>query len=118
MSLTDLLGELQRDPWPVPQAKRSLRASGVALSVATGLLEVCSTSSMRKILSCFILEILYPNTSARIMLFIGGPCTIGPGMVVDEDLKNTIRSHHDIEKDNARHMKKAVKVYSYRSFHN
>lgn len=28
MSLTDLLGELQRDPWPVSQGKRSLRSTG------------------------------------------------------------------------------------------
>ena len=40
MNLTDLLGELQRDPWPVPQGKRPLRSTGVALSVAVGLLEV------------------------------------------------------------------------------
>lgn len=40
MSLTDLLGEMQRDPWPVPQGKRSLRATGVALSIAVSLLEV------------------------------------------------------------------------------
>ncbi|KAL4832469.1 hypothetical protein H8958_004286 [Nasalis larvatus] len=39
MNLTDLLGELQRDPWPVPQGKRPLRSSGVALSIAVGLLE-------------------------------------------------------------------------------
>jgi hypothetical protein len=40
MALTDLLGELQRDPWPVAQGKRSLRSTGVALSIAVGLLEV------------------------------------------------------------------------------
>lgn len=40
MSLTDLLGELQRDPWPVAQGKRPLRSTGVALSIAVGLLEV------------------------------------------------------------------------------
>lgn len=39
MSLTDLLGELQKDPWPVGPGKRSLRSTGVALAVATGLLE-------------------------------------------------------------------------------
>ena len=39
MSLTDLLGELQKDPWPVASGKRPLRSTGVALSVATGLLE-------------------------------------------------------------------------------
>lgn len=40
MSLTDLLEELQRDPWPVQQGKRPLRSTGVALSIAVGLLEV------------------------------------------------------------------------------
>ena len=41
MALTDLLGELQHDPWPVAQGKRPLRCTGVALSIAVGLLEVC-----------------------------------------------------------------------------
>lgn len=45
MNLTDLLGELQRDPWPVPQEKRPLRSTGVALSVAVGLLEVKKTKN-------------------------------------------------------------------------
>lgn len=40
MSLTDLLGELEHDPWPVQQGKRPLRSTGAALSVAVGLLEV------------------------------------------------------------------------------
>ena len=45
------------------------------------------------------------------MLFVGGPCSQGPGQVVNDDLKNPIRSHHDIEKDNAKYMKKAIKHY-------
>ena len=40
MNLTDLLGELQRDPWPVAQGKRPQRSVGAALSIAVGLLEV------------------------------------------------------------------------------
>ena len=40
MALTDLLGELQRDPWPVAQGRRPLRSTGAALSIAIGLLEV------------------------------------------------------------------------------
>ncbi|XP_042836902.1 protein transport protein Sec23B isoform X2 [Panthera tigris] len=94
MNLTDLLGELQRDPWPVTQGKRPLRSTGVALSIAVGLLEGT-----------------FPNTGARIMLFTGGPPTQGPGMVVGDELKVPIRSWHDIEKDNARFMKKATKHY-------
>ncbi|MGH0155097.1 UNVERIFIED_CONTAM: hypothetical protein FKN15_038774 [Acipenser sinensis] len=94
MNLTDLLCELQRDPWPVPQGKRPLRSTGIALSIAVGLLEGT-----------------LPNTGARIMLFTGGPPTQGPGMVVGDELKTPIRSWHDIEKDNAKHLKKATKYY-------
>ncbi|KAK1170944.1 protein transport protein Sec23A [Acipenser oxyrinchus oxyrinchus] len=94
MNLTDLLGELQRDPWPVPQGKRPLRSTGIALSIAVGLLEGT-----------------LPNTGARVMLFTGGPPTQGPGMVVGDELKTPIRSWHDIEKDNAKHLKKATKYY-------
>lgn len=45
------------------------------------------------------------------MLFIGGPCSQGPGQVLNDDLKEPIRSHHDIHKDNAKYMKKAIKHY-------
>lgn len=72
--LTDLLNELQADPWPVPEGKRPLRCTGAALSIAVGLLEAT-----------------FPNTAARLMLFMGGPCTEGPGTVIDEDMKNIIR---------------------------
>ena len=44
MNLTDLLGELQRDPWPVPADKRPLRSTGAALSIAVSLLEVSTFS--------------------------------------------------------------------------
>uniref|UniRef100_A0A1A9W888 Protein transport protein SEC23 n=1 Tax=Glossina brevipalpis TaxID=37001 RepID=A0A1A9W888_9MUSC len=94
IALGDLLSELQRDPWPVPQGKRYLRSTGAALAIAVGLLE-CS----------------YPNTGARIMAFVGGPCSQGPGQVVDDELKHPIRSHHDIHKDNVKFMKKAIKHY-------
>lgn len=96
MALTDIIDELQKDPWPVPAGMRPLRSTGAAMSVAVGLLEAT-----------------YPNTGARILLFVGGPCTQGPGLVTSNDLKDTIRSHHDLEKDNscARFAKKSVKFF-------
>jgi len=94
MDLTDLLGELQADPWPVAADKRPLRSTGVALNIAVSLLEAS-----------------FPNTGARIMLFTGGPCTQGPGMIIDNELKNTMRSHHDIEKENTPFIKKATRHY-------
>uniref|UniRef100_A0A8B9H8T3 Protein transport protein SEC23 n=1 Tax=Astyanax mexicanus TaxID=7994 RepID=A0A8B9H8T3_ASTMX len=94
LNLTDLLGELQRDPWPVPQGKRPLRSTGIALSIA--VIVFCSFPKQNK---------------SRMMLFTGGPPTQGPGMVVGDELKTPIRSWHDIQKDNAHHMKKAIKYH-------
>ncbi|KAL0094210.1 protein transporter SEC23 [Phycomyces blakesleeanus] len=92
--LTSILENLQRDPWPVADDKRPERCTGVAMSVAIGLLETA-----------------FPNTGARIMLFSGGPATEGPGMVVSTELRESIRSHHDIEKETAKHYKRAIKFY-------
>ncbi|KAK9467407.1 hypothetical protein V1512DRAFT_134871 [Lipomyces arxii] len=92
--LTNTLENLQPDPWPVANDKRPLRCTGVALSVAVGILETS-----------------FPNTGARVMLFAGGPGTEGPGLVVGPELREAIRSHHDIDRDNAKHYKKASKFY-------
>ncbi|KAL5120063.1 GTPase-activating protein S23 [Pleosporales sp. CAS-2024a] len=93
--LTAALESLQRDPWPVANDKRPLRCTGVALSVAAGLLEASN----------------FVGTGARIMLFSGGPATEGPGMVVGPELREPIRSHHDIDRDNIKYYKKALKFY-------
>jgi protein transport protein SEC23 len=91
--LTNALEQLQKDPWPVANDKRALRCTGVALSVAIGLMEAS-----------------FQNSGGRIMLFTGGPATEGPGMVVGPDLRDTMRSHHDIDRDNIKYYKKAHKV--------
>lgn len=91
--LTNALEQLQRDPWPVANDKRSLRCTGVALSVAVGLLETS-----------------FQNAGGRIMLFAGGPATEGPGLVVGPELREPIRSHHDIDHDNIKYYKKSLKV--------
>ena len=91
--ITNVLEQLQRDPWPVANDKRALRCTGVALSVAVGLLETS-----------------FQNAGARIMTFTSGAATEGPGHVVGPELKEPIRSHHDIDRDNIKYFKKAVKV--------
>lgn len=47
------------------------------------------------------------------MLFAGGPCTEGPGLVVANELREPIRSWHDIDRDAAKHYKRAGKVSSF-----
>lgn len=96
-TLNSLLDDLSRDAWPVGPERRPFRCTGAALSVALGLLEVT-----------------YAQSSARVMLLTGGPCNVGPGMVVGEELAETIRSHLDLQKDNsnAKYTKKALKFYT------
>ncbi|GAA5829132.1 hypothetical protein JCM5353_005297 [Sporobolomyces roseus] len=93
-ALTAILEGLQKDAWPVASDRRAQRCTGVAMSVAVGLLETT-----------------FPNTGARIMLFAGGPATEGPGMTVGVELREPIRSHHDIERDNVKYFKRASKFY-------
>lgn len=94
-ALTNIMDQVSKNTWSTPAGHRPLRAVGAALSIAIN-----------------VLETTYQNSAARIMLFVGGPCTVGPGLVVDESLKNTIRTHHDIDKDNAKYMKKASEYYN------
>jgi len=93
-TLESILEDLQKDPWPVQSDQRPGRCTGVALSVAVGLLE--ST---------------FPRQGARVMMFIGGPPTSGPGAIVSRARSEDMRSHTDIEKDNAPHMKAAIAHY-------
>jgi protein transport protein SEC23 len=93
-TLNSLLDELQRDSFPVSSEQRASRCTGAALKVAAGLLGACS-----------------PDTGARIIGFVGGPCTEGPGVIVSKELQDPIRSHKDLAKDAAPHFNKAVKFY-------
>jgi len=93
-TLESILEELHRDPHPVKPEHRPLRSTGVAFAVAAGLLDS------------------YVGQGARILAFLGGPCTQGPGLVVGDLLKEPIRAHHDLQKDSAKHTKKAMKYYS------
>ncbi|CAL0333096.1 unnamed protein product [Lupinus luteus] len=82
-TLNALLDELQSDQWPVLPGSRPARCTGVALSVAMGLLGACN-----------------PGTGARII-----------ALIVSKDLSDPVRSHKDLDKDAAPYFKKAVKLY-------
>eukprot|EP01100_Stratorugosa_tubuloviscum_P005562 TRINITY_DN2474_c0_g1_i1.p1 TRINITY_DN2474_c0_g1~~TRINITY_DN2474_c0_g1_i1.p1 ORF type:complete len:755 (-),score=374.32 TRINITY_DN2474_c0_g1_i1:175-2439(-) len=91
--LESILEELQRDSRPIKSDKRPHRCAGAAVAVAAGLLDA------------------YAGQSARILFFLGGPCTYGPGMVTAEDLREHLRSHFDLSKDTAKYVKSAYKYY-------
>ncbi|XP_068653177.1 protein transport protein SEC23 C-like [Aristolochia californica] len=92
--LNSVLEELQKDPWAVPADQRATRCTSTALSIAACLLGAC-----------------VPGSGARIMAFLGGPSTEGPGTIVSKNLSDPIRSHKDLDKDSAPHYHKAVKFY-------
>ncbi|KAM7476611.1 hypothetical protein LguiB_023854 [Lonicera macranthoides] len=93
-ALNSVLEELQKDPWPIQADQRAARCTGTALSVAAHLLGVC-----------------VPGSGARIMAFLGGPSTEGPGSIVSKNLSEPIRSHKDLDKDSVPYYHKAVKFY-------
>ncbi|GAB5367116.1 hypothetical protein AAMO2058_001201600 [Amorphochlora amoebiformis] len=93
--MTSTLEDLSKDAWPHKTDQRPARCSGAALSVAVALME--STAK---------------GMNGRIMLFSGGPPTLGPGMVVSQEKKDTIRSHADIVKGRAPHYHGALKYYA------
>jgi protein transport protein SEC23 len=94
-SLNSIMDDLQPDPWIIPPGERPQRATGTALNIAISILEAC------------------PFEGPRIVMFTGGPCTVGPGQVVGLKLEDTLRSYNDISKDNdlCKYMKKASKYY-------
>ncbi|PSS10069.1 Protein transport protein [Actinidia chinensis var. chinensis] len=93
-AINSILEELQKDPWPVPPDQRATRCTGMALSVAAHLLGTC-----------------VPGSGARIIGFVGGPTTDGPGAIVSKNLSEPVRSHKDLDKDSAPYFHKAVKFY-------
>mgnify|MGYP001161467638 CR=1 FL=1 len=93
-ALESILDDLCQDPWPKSTGSRAARATGTAMSVATALLEF---SAARR--------------GARMMMFIRGPATVGPGSIVSRQLVETIRCHTDIQKGNAPLFQSACEFY-------
>lgn len=92
-SITNAIEDIQPSTHVIP-GHRPLRSTGVAISVAVGLLE-----------GCFI------TTGSRIMVFTSGPATIGPGMIIDSDFSNAIRTHQDVASGCAPYYKKSREFY-------
>lgn len=67
---------MQPDPQPAGARQRMVRATGAAVGIGVALMENC-----------------IPNSGGRLMVFTGGPCTLGPGLVVGLQLEESIRTH-------------------------
>ena len=77
--LTTLIDDLEADLWPVPRDNRPMRCTGAAVSVGAALLDA-----------------LFPQVPSRILNFVSGVCSEGPGRASDTSKENLIRGHADI----------------------
>ncbi|CAA2980711.1 transport SEC23 [Olea europaea subsp. europaea] len=92
-NITSAIEDICSSP-QITRGHRPLRSTGVAISVAVGLLEGCSV-----------------NTGSRVMVFTSGPATIGPGIIVNSDLGNSIRTHRDLNNGHAAYYRKSSEFY-------
>ena len=76
--LTGILETLARDPWPVANDKRPLRCTGVAISVAVGLLEV----SFFLVSCCSLLTAIRLRTPTRVHVSCSSPVVPLPRALV------------------------------------
>lgn len=95
-AINSLLDDLQRDNWKKIPETREANSVGLAISTAIG-----------------ILECIGRNDPSRILVFLGGPGTIGEGKIVGRELKETIRNFVDFEKGNknTKYYKEAKNFY-------
>lgn len=84
--LTNIIENLATNTFPHSKFKeRPERATGAALNTASLLLNALLGDHIK-------------TTGGHLLCFIGGACTSGYGKIVDNLLKEPMRSHHDIEK--------------------
>ena len=83
-SINSFLDDLQRDNWHKIPEHREANSVGLAIKTAIA-----------------ILECIARNDPSRILVFLGGPGTIGEGQIVGRELKETIRNFVDFEKGNS-----------------
>lgn len=94
--LTTILEELISDPHPSKPDERPFRCTGAALAVTLG-----------------VLESTFQYNGARVMLLCGGPGNYGPGNVIGLNKLEQMRSHSELEKEEAQYVHKASKYYTF-----
>lgn len=93
-AMEQVLEDLQKDPWPCQPDERVQRCTGNSFNISMGLLE---SSIMRQ--------------GSRIISFVAGPPTVGAGAMVGRSKKEAIRSHLDLQKNQAPMTKPATEYF-------
>lgn len=87
--LTNIIETLVVNSFTHSDKERTLRCTGSALNIASLLLQTVLGSSTAA-----------HATGGHILCFIAGATTYGSGRIVGPQLKDVLRSHHDLEKVN------------------
>ena len=96
--IVKIIGKLKPDSFQILSQKensRKLRCSGNALQISS------------------LLASTFSQHGAKLVTFLGGACTFGPGAIITADKKKNFRSHADLEKyaDRLTEYQKAEKFY-------
>lgn len=78
-TLTNAVESIESDSFEVPADERQQRATGKAIDLAIEFIRLSMIDS------------------PRLLLFIGGPCTLGNGKIADLKISSFIRKHLDVE---------------------
>ncbi|KAK6455132.1 ScSEC23 cytoplasmic GTPase-activating protein-like protein [Scheffersomyces xylosifermentans] len=68
------------------------------------------------ITSVLLAQASYKNLLGKVIFLSSGPCTNYPGLIVNPDLKETIRSHKDVQDLNAPHFSSSSRFYEAISY--
>ena len=103
-SLTQIIEDMHPDLWTVPEKHRPFRATGVAVSVAISMVHCLQSGLVQQ----------HKAPIANIALLTSGPCTSGPGQIVDTDISQHVRHWPDVQTKNdvAKYVKDSTGFYA------
>eukprot|EP01129_Flabellula_baltica_P015716 TRINITY_DN8106_c0_g1_i1.p1 TRINITY_DN8106_c0_g1~~TRINITY_DN8106_c0_g1_i1.p1 ORF type:complete len:754 (-),score=168.75 TRINITY_DN8106_c0_g1_i1:16-2277(-) len=93
-NLINIINTLKQDPVVTPTTHRPALSTGVAISVGIS-----------------VLQYTFPNSGAKLITLLGGPCTQGPGLIVGAEKTEPIRGYYELNKETASHTHQATKFY-------
>ncbi|CAN6477585.1 unnamed protein product [Victoria cruziana] len=74
--------------------------------------EVLAPSDVTGTVPVELVEASCPSAGSRIMAFLSGPATLGPGMVVGENLSQNICTHRDLLQDRAPYITRSYVTFT------
>lgn len=112
-TLSQIIEDLIIDPWFVQPKNRPFRCTGLAASVAASMV-ACISGTAAAVPGRSPSAAQSLAAGGRVLLLASGPCTFGPGQIIDTELTSVMRDWSDIDAkgESAKHVKEAAKFYN------